>query len=395
MVSSWKNKKLGELTSYISKGIPPKYVEEVSDKTIRVLNQKCNRNFKISYNESRLHDCSKKKVTDEKLLRIGDVLINSTGVGTAGRVAQLWDVTTPTTFDGHMILLRPSSEIDSMYYGYAIKSLQREIESLAEGSTGQTEINRQRLLDEIVISYPESLHEQQLIGKILYDIDEKIQINSSINDNLEKQAQALFEQRFIINGIDGDEKPLYDFADYINGAVFKPYECGDLGVPIIKIAELKNGITESTRYFDGSKDEKYYIQDKDILFSWSGNPETSIDIFIWTNGKAILNQHTFNVKSNTNHRWFTYTLLKHFKPQFKHIASNKQTTGLGHVTANDLKRLTFIFNASVIESFEQEVYPFLEMLYQNIKENHSLVQLRDSLLSKLMSGEIDVSTINI
>ena len=184
MVSSWKNKKLGELTSYISKGIPPKYVEEVSDKTIRVLNQKCNRNFKISYNESRLHDCSKKKVTDEKLLRIGDVLINSTGVGTAGRVAQLWDVTTPTTFDGHMILLRPSSEIDSMYYGYAIKSLQREIESLAEGSTGQTEINRQRLLDEIVISYPESLHEQQLIGKILYDIDEKIQINSSINDNL-------------------------------------------------------------------------------------------------------------------------------------------------------------------------------------------------------------------
>lgn len=184
MDSSWKNKKLGELTSYISKGIPPKYVEEESDKTIRVLNQKCNRNFKISYNESRLHDFSKKKVPNEKLLRKGDVLINSTGTGTAGRVAQLWDVPTPTTFDGHMILLRPTSEIDIMYYGYAIKSFQREIESLAEGSTGQTEINRQRLLDEIEISYPESIQEQQRIGKILYDIDKKIEINNSINENL-------------------------------------------------------------------------------------------------------------------------------------------------------------------------------------------------------------------
>ena len=217
----------------------------------------------------------------------------------------------------------------------------------------------------------------------------------NINNNLEKLAQALFKQRFITTDIDGNEKPLYDFADYINGAAFKPSECGNQGLPIIKIAELKNGITESTSYFEGSKDEKYYIQDKDILFSWSGNPNTSIDIFVWTYGKAILNQHTFNVKSNNNHRWFTYILLKHFKPQFIHIASNKQTTGLGHITATDLKRLTFIYNASVIEAFEQEVYPFMEMFYQNLKENQRLMQLRNSLLPKLMSGEIDVSTINI
>ena len=101
-----------------------------------------------------------------------------------------------------------------------------------------------------------------------------------VNDNLLAQAQAIFMQRFITDEIEGDEKPLYDFADYINGAAFKPSECGDHGLPIIKIVELKNGITDSTKYFDGFKGEKYLIQDKDILFSWSGNPDTSIDIFI-------------------------------------------------------------------------------------------------------------------
>ena len=166
-------------------------------------------------------------------------------------------------------------------------------------------------------------------------------------------------------------------------------------MPIIKIAELKNGITDSTKYFDGFKGDKYLIQDKDILFSWSGNPDTSIDIFIWTHGKAILNQHTFNVKNKAGHRWFTFLMLKYFKPEFSRIASNKQTTGLGHVTANDLKRLTFINNEAAIEAFEREIDPLMEMIYSKLMENQRLAQLRDSILPKLMSGEIDVSEVKI
>lgn len=237
--------------------------------------------------------------------------------------------------------------------------------------------------------------QQDYLVSILEPIDEKIKINKQVNDNLLAQAQSLFTQRFITDDIEGREKPLYDFADYINGAAFKPGECGDRGLPIIKIVELKNGITDSTKYFDGFKGEKYLIQDKDILFSWSGNPDTSIDIFIWTHGRAILNQHTFNVKSNTGHHWFTFLMLKHFKPEFSRIASNKQTTGLGHVTANDLKRLTFIFNETAIETFEQEVSPFMETIYSNMIENQRLELLRDSLLPRLMSGEIEVSTVQL
>ena len=236
---------------------------------------------------------------------------------------------------------------------------------------------------------------QNRIAAIIQGLNRKIRLNKKINDNLLAQAQAIFMQRFIMDEIEGDEKPLYDFADYFNGAAFKPSECGDHGLPIIKIAELKSGITDSTKWFDGFKGEKYLIQDKDILFSWSGNPDTSIDIFIWTHGKAILNQHTFNVKSNTGHRWFTFLMLKYFKPEFSRIASNKQTTGLGHVTITDLKRLTFVFNEDAIESFEHEVRPFMETIYFNMMESQRLEQLRDNLLPKLMSGEIDVSDIQL
>lgn len=123
--------------------------------------------------------------------------------------------------------------------------------------------------------------------------------------------------------------------------------------------------------------------------------KNSSDIFIWTYGPAILNQHTFNVKSHTGHRWFTFLMLKYFKPEFSRLASNKQTTGLGHVTTSDLKRLTFIFNKAAIERFEQEVSSFMDTIYSNMIEDQKLIQLRDTLLPKLMSGEINVSNIQL
>lgn len=183
-MTEWITKSLGEVTSFMVKGISPKYTEAENENTIRVLNQKCNRNFEISYEESRVHDLEKKKISEEKMLQEGDVLINSTGTGTAGRVAQLTSVPCPTTFDGHMILLRPTEEVITGYYGYAIKAAQTQIETLAEGSTGQTEINRKRLQDEIKISFPTDKEEQKKIFKLLRQIDKKIAINKKINKNL-------------------------------------------------------------------------------------------------------------------------------------------------------------------------------------------------------------------
>ena len=184
MASEWTTSTLRDLVGFISKGIAPAYTEKENDSAIRVLNQKCNRNFQISYAESRLHDTAKKKVPVERYIRENDILINSTGAGTAGRIAQISDVPTTTTVDGHMIIIRSNEKVSQKYLGYALKAHQYEVLQLDEGSTGQTELNRERLLDEIIISYPESIEEQDKIVSLLENIDKKMLTNTKINDNL-------------------------------------------------------------------------------------------------------------------------------------------------------------------------------------------------------------------
>jgi hypothetical protein len=106
MKSEWKTSPLRDLVGFISKGIAPSYADEESETTVRVLNQKCNRNFRITYSESRLHDLSRKKVPTERFVRIDDILINSTGAGTAGRIAQICNLPCDTIVDGHMMIER-------------------------------------------------------------------------------------------------------------------------------------------------------------------------------------------------------------------------------------------------------------------------------------------------
>lgn len=192
MKSEWKTSPLRDLVGFISKGIAPSYADEESETTVRVLNQKCNRNFRITYSESRLHDLSRKKVPTERFVRIDDILINSTGAGTAGRIAQICNLPCDTIVDGHMIIIRANNKVSQKYLGYAMKAHQWEVLQLDEGSTGQTELNRERLLDEIMISYPTSFALQEMIVKTLEGIDRKLLINEKVNDNLQQQAAALF-----------------------------------------------------------------------------------------------------------------------------------------------------------------------------------------------------------
>ena len=197
MASEWHEVPLRELVGYISKGIAPSYAEEASETTIRVLNQKCNRNFRISYGDSRLHDTLKKKVPPERYVKPDDILINSTGAGTAGRIAQIEDVPSATTIDGHMILIRSNGKVTQKFLGYALKAHQWEVLQLDEGSTGQTELNRDRLLDEIMINYPVSFDEQNAIVGTLESIDSKLIVNEHLNDNLMQQAVTIFKSWFV------------------------------------------------------------------------------------------------------------------------------------------------------------------------------------------------------
>jgi len=113
-----------------------------------------------------------------------------------------------------------------------------------------------------------------------------------------------------------------------------------VGKPVIKIAELKGGITEQTKYTEQEFDESVRVRPGDLLFSWSGQPETSIDVFWWRGPEGWLNQHIFRVTpANGIDRVFFFYLLRYLKPNFVAIARNKQTTGLGHVTKRDLENI--------------------------------------------------------
>lgn len=405
-MTEWITKSLGEVTSFMVKGISPKYTEAENENTIRVLNQKCNRNFEISYEESRVHDLEKKKISEEKMLQEGDVLINSTGTGTAGRVAQLTSVPCPTTFDGHMILLRPTEEVITGYYGYAIKAAQTQIETLAEGSTGQTEINRKRLQDEIKISFPTDKEEQKKIFKLLRQIDKKIAINKKINKNLEQQAQALYCSWFVnYEPFDGT-KP----ADWIDGTI------DDLGTEIIC---GKTPSTKKTEYYGGNtpfitipdmhgcvynvSTERYLSvagvasQPKKTL-----PPNTVCVSCIGTAGLVTLVSEESQSNQQINSivpkegisAYYIYLLMQTLSETINKLGQSGSTIVNLNKTQFGKIQVT-IPSKQALRAFDFLCKPLFEMILSNQKEIVKLAKLRDALLPKLMSRELDVSALDI
>lgn len=270
MKSKWNVVPLRNLIGFISKGIAPAYAEDKTETTIRVLNQKCNRNFQISYSESRLHDVSKKRVPSERYVKQNDILINSTGTGTAGRIAQINYVPCETTVDGHMIIIRANEKVTQRYLGCALKAHQREVLQLDEGSTGQKELNRERLLEEIMISYPESFDEQEKIVALLNSLDNKIQQNNKINDNLQQQARALLAQWIIEH--DGDYKfsLLSDIAA-INPDTYSPKVKWEY-VNYLDTSSITDGIISEVQYINPSTEKlpsraRRIISANDVVFS--------------------------------------------------------------------------------------------------------------------------------
>ena len=415
-MAEWISKTLGELTSFISKGIPPKYVDEENENTIRVLNQKCNRNFEISYNESRIHNAAVKKVPENKLLHSGDVLINSTGTGTAGRVAQIFNIPMPTTVDGHMILLRPTKEIEPLYYGYVIKSYQKKIESLAEGSTGQTEINRQRLQDEIYITFPKDRALQKEIGTFLFQIDEKIKNNSEINNNLEQQAQALFKKWFIDNpeNVDWSAGTFRELIQStLNGDWGKETPTGNNTEKVYcirgaDIPEVKAGNKGKmpTRYILPKNLTNKKLEAGDIVVEISGGSPTQSTGRCTAITQSLLDRYDSSmvctnfckaIKPKNGYSLFVYYYLQYLYEKGVFFSYENGTTGI-----KNLDFTGFIETESIIvppfdkvQVFDDYCKSIFSQIFANGKQSEQLASLRDTLLPKLMSGELDVSNIDL
>lgn len=403
-MAEWISKTLGELTSFISKGIPPKYVDEENENTIRVLNQKCNRNFEISYNESRIHNAAVKKVPENKLLHSGDVLINSTGTGTAGRVAQIFNIPMPTTVDGHMILLRPTKEIDPLYYGYVIKSYQKKIESLAEGSTGQTEINRQRLQDEIYITFPKDRALQKEIGTFLFQIDEKIKNNSEINNNLLEQALAIYKDWFCDYALSDGILPenwkittIDAISSLVTRGIAPKYDDSSDQIVLNQkcIRDHTIDISLSRRHLPKKINEKW-ISKGDLLINSTGTGTLGRVAQVWFEANNMtVDSHVTIVrpKDPILQSYIGFWGLSH---ESEIEAQHTGSTGQTELPRDRVKAMELpLPDEDTLSKFNELVIPMTSTVISNQEENDRLSQLRDALLPKLMSSELDVSDIDL
>ena len=401
MTSEWHEVPLRELVGYISKGIAPSYAEEASETTIRVLNQKCNRNFRISYGDSRLHDTRKKKVPPERYVKPDDILINSTGAGTAGRIAQIEDVPSATTIDGHMILIRSNGKVTQKFLGYALKAHQWEVLQLDEGSTGQTELNRDRLLDEIMINYPVSFDEQNAIVGTLESIDRKLIVNEQLNDNLEQQAQSYFQELFVDNASpEWTTGTISDLGTVVGGSTpskAKPEYYTESGIAWITPKDLS--INKSKFVSHGENDitelglrnsSASLMPEGTVLFS----SRAPIGYIAIAAGEVTTNQGFKSVVPKPEIGTpFVYFFLKNTLPVIEGMASGST---FKEVSGSTMKNVSAVIpDAETLAKFSDFCAPIFAQQRILEEQNQSLATLRDNLLPKLMSGEIDVSAVQL
>lgn len=182
----WEVEPLSEITVELRRGISPKYTEEGG---VRVVNQRCIRNHEIDYSLTRRNDETKRKV-EGRFLEEGDLLVNSTGVGTLGRMAQVHHLSEPTVVDSHVTIARADKDKYLPYtFACMMLSLEPYVEAMGEGSTGQTELSRKNLAQVQTIVPP--LETQKIAEQYFYDFYHKASFNNEKSDTLSLTRDTL------------------------------------------------------------------------------------------------------------------------------------------------------------------------------------------------------------
>lgn len=265
----------------------------------------------------------------------------------------------------------------------------------------QPKLNQENLRN-IEIELPSHIDR---IASILSSLDRKIELNNKINADLEEMAQAIFKNWFVDFEPFKDGKfvdselgmipegwkvgRLTEIASYMNGLAMQkfPPENNEDSLPVLKIKELGQGFcgTDSDRCSCNIKDE-CKIHDGDVIFSWSG----TLLVDVWCGGDCGLNQHLFKVTSKDYPKWFYYYWTKHHLREFIHIAKDKAVT-MGHIKRGHLEEaMVAIPDNDSMEKAHELFEPILSKMISLRLESSRLSSLRDTLLPRLISGELEV-----
>lgn len=332
-----------------------------------------------------------------KLLHKDNIIISARG--TVGKLAMIpYDM----AFNQSCFGLIPKGNNDPHFVYYLLKDKVRSLKSQTQGSVFDT--ITKATFDRIECAdYSEE--DQRRIASILSSLDRKIELNNKINADLEEMAQAIFKNWFVDFEPFKDGKfvdselgmipegwkveRLTEIASYMNGLAMQkfPPENNEDSLPVLKIKELGQGFCgpDSDRCSCNIKDE-CKIHNGDVIFSWSG----TLLVDVWCGGDCGLNQHLFKVTSKDYPKWFYYYWTKLHLQEFIHIAKDKAVT-MGHIKRGHLEEaLVAIPDNDSMEKAHELFEPILSKMISLRLENSRLSLLRDTLLPRLMSGELEV-----
>ena len=385
MRAGWSESSLEKVCDLIKRGVAPKYTDIGG---ICVINQKCIRNHDVNYEPSRRHDITAKSVNPERYIRFGDVLVNSTGTGTLGRVAQVRkEPNEPTIVDTHVTIVRPKRGLFyPEFFGYMMIKIEDEITASGEGASGQTELPRTKLAKDFKVAYPHSIKEQKRIVAIL---DEAFAGIDTAITNTEKNlanARELFES--YLNEV---------FTNQGNGWKCKKFsEC----------LRLKSG---------DSLTSKKMIPGEFYVFGGNGVAGTHNEFNLSGDNVIIgrVGALCGNVRNVTEKIWLTDNAFKVIQTEkymdnrfltyllnFKNLRSYARQSAQPVISNSSLKDIELNFPES--EAEQRLVVKKIDALHVKVEQFKSIYQqkledlkeLKQSLLQKAFSGELTAEKAN-
>lgn len=342
--------------------------------------------------------------TEYYSLQANDIVIGMDGSRVGKNKARIKKEDLPLLLAQRVACVRHNelAEQDYLYYNIFSKKFIDYVNSIHTGSA--IPHISQKQIEDYKILLPD-LETQRRIASILSSLDRKIELNNKINADLEEMAQAIFKNWFVDFEPFKDGKfvdselgmipegwkvgRLTEIASYMNGLAMQkfPPENNEDSLPVLKIKELGQGFcgTDSDRCSCNIKDE-CKIHNGDVIFSWSG----TLLVDVWCGGDCGLNQHLFKVTSKDYPKWFYYYWTKHHLQEFIHIAKDKAVT-MGHIKRGHLEEaMVAIPNNDSMEKAHELFEPILSKMISLRLESSRLSLLRDTLLPRLMSGELEI-----
>lgn len=389
-MKEWETQKLGKLLKekgYIRGPFGSSLKRgEMVDKGVPVYEQK-----NAIYNEREFRffvTTEKFKELQRFQVQTNDLIVSCSG--TVGKISIIQEEDPKGIISQALLILRPDTTKLELKFLYYFLSSERGNNLITQVSHGSVQINiaARKVVETIPIPIP-PLPDQEAIAGVLSSLDDKIDLLHRQNETLEAMAETLFRQWFVEEAKeDWEEMSLSSMANFLNGLAcqkFPPKNEKDR-LPVLKIKELRNGISADSDWCTTEVDNKYIIENGDVIFSWSA----SLMVKIWDGETCILNQHLFKVTSEKFPKWFFYLWCKHYLAEFTAIAKAHATT-MGHIKRRDLDEAMILAPSDdELKKMTIAMNPILDKIQINNNEIQTLTQLRDTLLPKLMSGEVRV-----